>query len=132
MRYIFLTVFLLTSACAMGGPGFRGVEAIKTEYGGSKFTLRIRDNLVEATRTNPEMLPRFETVARKAGIAAQIQTGCRAAWVEGDPTMMLIGLSCNGETPPKKPKRRHMLYCDIDALQGRDGVYSGSLECGKF
>ncbi len=115
----------------MGGPGFRGVEPIRTEYGGSTFLLRVQGNIVEATRTNPEMLPRFETVAKKAGLAAQRQTGCKAAWIEGDAAMMLIGMSCNGEPAPKKPKRQNMLYCDILDLQGREGVYSGSLQCGK-
>ncbi len=132
MRYFLCMVIMSVSACGMGGPGFRGVDPIKTEFEGSKFTLRIRGNIVEATRTNPEMLPRFEAVARKAGIAAQIQTGCKAAWVEGDPAMMLIGMSCAGEKPPKKPKRSRTLYCDILSLQARDGVVAGSLECGKY
>ena len=130
MRLVLVSLLLLT-ACNTAGPGFRGTEAVKTEYEGSKFLLRQRGAIVEATRTNPEMLPRFEIIARRAGIATQLHTGCKAEWVEGDAAMMLIGLSCNGEKAPKKPKRQNMLYCDILDLQGRDGLYSGTLECGK-
>ena len=123
---------LVLAACDMAGPGFRGLDKVERACEGSRFTMRFRGDMVEAIRTSPEMLPRFEAVARKAGLLAQVETGCRAAWVEGDPAMMLIGLSCDGKKPPKKPKRRKMLYCDILHLQGRDGLYAGQMECGKY
>ncbi|WGW04244.1 hypothetical protein [Tropicibacter oceani] len=118
-------------ACDTAGPGFRGVDAREVTYEGSRFTLRLRENMAEVIRTSPEMLPRFENVARRAAIATQIETGCHAAWVEGDPAMMLIGLSCDGERPPKRPKRPRMLYCDLIDLQGRGGLLQGSMTCFK-
>ncbi|WP_089276748.1 hypothetical protein [Antarctobacter heliothermus] len=96
---------------------------------GSRFALRFRGNLVEATRTSPEWLPRFEDVARKAGIAAQIQSGCRADWVEGDPAMMWIGLSCDGGPAPKRMRRPRTIYCDIEDHNQRAGIHAGALTC---
>ncbi|WP_245853324.1 hypothetical protein [Maliponia aquimaris] len=98
---------------------------------GSRFSLRFRGDLVEAIRTSPEAFPRFEAVARKAGIAAQIESGCRAAWVEGDPSMMWIGLSCDGQPAPKMPRRPRTLYCDIDGADLRGGRMTGALTCSK-
>lgn len=101
------------------------------EIEGSRFTLRFQGNLVEATRTSPEWLPRFEEVARKAGIAAQIESGCRADWVEGDPALMWVGLSCDGGPAPKRPRRSRTIFCDIEDLTGRNGTYVGALSCRK-
>ncbi|MFZ7092496.1 hypothetical protein [Primorskyibacter sp. 2E233] len=132
MRFLLLSLILVLCACDSAGPGFRGADKVQVDYEGSRFTLRRRGDVVEAVRTSPEFIPRFEAVARRAAIAAQIETGCHASWVEGDPAMMLIGLSCNGAKAPAKPKRRKMLYCDLYDLSGRDGVYAGAMECGKY
>lgn len=127
-------MILLTglSACDAAGPGFRGAPTVERTVDGSTFTLRFRDSMVEAIRTNPEMLPRFQPVARKAAIAAQVETGCKADWVQGDPAMMLIGLSCNGAKAPKIPKKRSQLYCDLSDFTVRDGTGSGALVCEKL
>ena len=116
--------------CASAGPGFYGAEKRVREVEGSRFTLRFRGPLVEATRTSPEWLPRFEDVARKAGIAAQIETGCRAEWVEGDPAMMWIGLSCNGDRAPKMPRRPCTIHCAIDEPAPRAARHGLALDCG--
>ena len=125
-----LSVFLIIlglAACDTAGPGFRGTDKIVREYDGSRFTMRRKGDVIEAIRTNPEMLPRFQPVARKAGIAAQIETGCKAAWVVGDPSMMWIGLSCNGAKAPRKPRKSKMFFCDLYDVTSR----GGTLECSK-
>lgn len=116
--------------CASAGPGFYGAEKHTREVEGSRFILRFRGPLVEATRTSPEWMPRFADVARKAGIAAQIETGCRAKWVEGDPAMMWIGLSCDGKPAPKLPRRPRTLKCAIDEPTRRGPPRALVLDCG--
>ncbi|MBV2359744.1 hypothetical protein KUH32_08155 [Thalassococcus sp. CAU 1522] len=116
---------LLLMSCDAAGPGFRGADKVVREVDGSRFTLRFRGNLVEAIRTSPEFLPRFPDVARKAAIAADTATGCKTAWVVGDPAMMTIGQSCNGEKAPPKPKRRKSYTCDLFDVR-----YSPALDSG--
>ncbi|XAY81197.1 hypothetical protein ABFK29_00010 [Sagittula stellata E-37] len=122
-----VSLILGLAACDAAGPGFSGAEKVIREQDGARFTLRRRGDLVEAIRTNPEVLPRFRSVAPKAGIAAQRWTGCRAAWVMGDPAMMVIGMDCAGRTPPKMPKRRHTMYCELFAGAG----HSFEMDCHK-
>ncbi|WP_323767209.1 hypothetical protein [Antarctobacter sp.] len=132
MRWLSCVLLLLgLAACDAAGPGFYGAEKRIREVEGARFTLRFQGNLVEATRTNPEWLPRFPDVARKAGIAAQIESGCRADWVEGDPAMMWIGLSCDGKPAPKRPRRPKTIFCDIGDITRRGATYAGALNCRK-
>ncbi len=76
-------------------------HTVEVTQDGSAFTLRRRAAIVEAIRTNSEWLPKFQEVAPKAAIATQAWTGCKAAWVVGDPAMMWIGLSCEGSPAPQ-------------------------------
>jgi hypothetical protein len=101
------------AACDAAGPGFIGAPKRIEQVEGSSFTLRRRGDLVEAIRTNPEVLPRFQDVAPKAGRAAQRATGCRAVWVMGDPAMMWVGLSCDGRDAPKLSPRPQTFVCKL-------------------
>ncbi|CUH74849.1 hypothetical protein [Tropicibacter naphthalenivorans] len=127
MRFTYVFLMLGLAACDAAGPGFRGVDKTVREVEGSRFTLRRQGDVVEAIRTNPEMMPRFQPVARKAGIAAQLETGCIAKWVVGDPSMMTIGLSCDGRKAPRKPRKSRVFYCDLYGITAR----GGALECQK-
>lgn len=129
MRLVSLLLCLGLAACDAAGPGFRGTEKVVRRVEGSTFTLRFRGDMVEAIRTSPEAFPLFQTVARKATVAAQAETGCRADWVQGDQSMVLIGLACDGRKPPKIPRKRSELYCDLSDFTVRDGVGSGALSC---
>ncbi len=121
----FMVLLTGLTACDAAGPGFRGVPKVEREVEGSRFTLRRTGNVVEAIRTNPEVLPRFQPIARKAGIAAQLETGCNAEWVVGDPSQMRVGLSCDGGKPPPKPKGNRLIVCDLY----KSGQGTGSLDC---
>ncbi len=113
MRLFPVILLLGLAACDTAGPGFSGLHKVVREVDGSTFTLRRRGPLVEAIRTNPEMLPRFQTIAPKAGIAAQQETGCTADWVMGDPAMMVIGLACDGQGAPKMPRKPRRFHCEL-------------------
>jgi len=125
MRLFPVILLLGLTACDTAGPGFSGLPKTTHTVDGATFTLRQRGPVVEAIRTNPEMLPRFQSVAPKAGVAAQLQTGCTAEWVVGDPAMMWVGLSCDGQRAPKRPKKPRSFACEL--------FYSGQnvheLEC---
>jgi hypothetical protein len=129
MRLFPLCLLLGLAACDMAGPGFHGAPKLVREVEGSRFTLRFQGDLVEAIRTSPEMLPRFDAVARKAGIAAQMESGCTASWVEGDPSMMWIGLSCDGKAAPKMPRRPRTLFCDLTVVSPESGNLPASVAC---
>lgn len=132
MKYAMVLSLFLLGACDAAGPGFRGVEPTVRVVEGSRFALRFRGDLVEAVRTSPEWLPKFEDVARKAALAAEAERpGCQSEWVEGDPSTLLLGLSCDGARAPKPPKRRGMLLCDLFDANRDGGLYGGSLSCIK-
>lgn len=123
--------FVMLCACDHAGPGFRGLDKVERQVEGSRFTLRRNGAIVEAIRMNSEWLPRFPDVARKAALAAEDVTGCDAAWVQGDPAMVWVGLSCDGAIPPAIPKRHKVLQCDSTDFYSRGGLASGSLSCVK-
>jgi hypothetical protein len=111
---LLIALVLLLAACDSAGPGFGSAPAVQREFDGSRFTLRFAGDLVEVIRTSPEWMPRFETVARKAAFVVEAELpGCRPAWIEGDPAMMLMGLSCDGRKAPRRPKRDRSFFCDL-------------------
>lgn len=116
-------------ACDGAGPGYRGQEKTVIEVEGSRFTLRRRGDVVEAIRTNPEWLPNLAQVGPKAAFAAEQMTGCVPVWLQGDPAMMWVGLSCEGRPAPPMPKRRKVLDCDLTNFHSRGGLGTGSLNC---
>lgn len=129
MRSWLFSLLFVLGACVSAGPAFNSSTKIERRVEGSTFSLRRQGNIVEATRLSPEFLPKFEEVARKAAFAAQAETGCAAKWVDGDPALLRIGMSCNGERAPKKPRRRQSLYCDIEDLYARGDSFAGHMIC---
>lgn len=123
---------LVLCACDTASPAMWQAETVRTQVEGSAFTLHIKDGMVEAVRTSPEVFPRFDAVARKAAFAAQRQTGCDVAWAEGDPAIVLMGLSCNGLPPPPRPKRRKTIYCDVVDVYTRGDLTDAAVECDLF
>lgn len=124
--------FLGLAACNAAGPGFHGVEKTVREVDGSTFVLRFQNDLVEVTRSNPEWMPRFDDIARKAATAAQLESGCRADWVQGDPAMMWIGLSCDGDAAPTMPRRHRSLYCAISHAAAKASDGTPALTCSRW
>ena len=120
-------LFLGLAACDTEGPGFSRSDKVIVTEAGSRFTLRRNGDVVEAIRTSPEMLPKFQDIAPKAGLAAQKQTGCRADWVMGDPAMMWVGLACEGRKPPKIPRRNQTAVCELTYQSGGEVEYT----CGR-
>ena len=112
MRVLCFLILGVLAACNTGGPGFSGIAPERVSRDGSVFLFRRNGPLIEAQRVSPEVAPRFQPVARKAGLAAQAKTGCPVRWVMGDQAMMILALACPGAPePPKMPRTRHW-RCD--------------------
>lgn len=129
MRSWLVLLLVGLGACDVAGPGFTDAPAEKRSFQGSDFVIRHQGSFVKAVRVSPEFLPQFDSVAGKAALLAQIETGCVAKWVIGDPSVVHIGMSCSGKPAPPKPRRRRSLYCDIEDLYARGDSFAGHMEC---
>lgn len=69
---------------------------------GSLFDVRLRGNLAEAIRLNPEYAPRFGPIAGRAAVAMAVVSGCDVPRVLGDQALVT-----------------GVLLCSPDALQGQ-------------
>lgn len=91
----------------MPGPRHFGVVPVRVDQGGMQFDIRIRNSLAEAIRTNAMWRPRMNDVARNGGLAIEQASGCKVAWLRGDPSVLLAGLDCGDDRPvPRKPRGR--------------------------
>ena len=97
-RWFVLSLIALTG-CATPSPHFRSVPATRIEVDGSVFDVRVRGNLAEAVRVNPQYAPRFGPIRARAGFAMEQVSGCRVLVVSGDQAMATGTLSCDGRTP---------------------------------
>ena len=91
-----LLIFLALSltACNTPGPHFRGLPATRITVEGSTFDIRIRDELAEAIRINPEYAPKFAPIRDRAAIAMAQVSGCTVKEVRGDQALMTGLLDC--------------------------------------
>ncbi|WP_316290575.1 hypothetical protein [Aestuariicoccus sp. MJ-SS9] len=130
MRFaLFLLIAL--AACNTPGPQFFGIEPVARSAGGSDFLIRLKGNLAEVIRTSPEWSPKYNEVSRRAAMAVEAESGCQTGWIEGDASLMIMGLSCNGAAPPDKPVRPVSFTCypyRAFSLSGDDPL-DFALEC---
>ncbi len=129
MRILLFFMIIGLGACKHAGPGFRGAPQIEKRYDGSTFTMSRRGNVIEMIRISPEWLPKYPDISRKAALLAEAETSCKAAWVEGDPAMMWVGLKCEGERVPKRPRRPRTVFCEIEDLYKRGESLAGYMTC---
>ncbi|EPX79573.1 hypothetical protein [Salipiger mucosus] len=99
---------------------------------GSTFTIRVRDRMAEVIRTNTEWPARYDAISARAQKAVFLETGCTPEWVTGDPAMMLMGLSCDGEPAPPEPRSRSIACEIMDAHYSERLGGSASLECFRY
>lgn len=131
MKRISLSFVVLAAACNMGGPGFYGVAPVTRKVEGSTFVMRFKDDMAEVIRTNPEFPARYGPISARAQKAVFLETGCKPAWVTGDPAVMVMGLSCHGRPAPKEPRKR-IVSCEIMGSYINDRLGGeATLECTK-
>lgn len=91
-----MALVLTLAACNAPSPHFRGIPATRVAVDGSVFDVRVRDNLAEAIRTNPQYAPRFGPIRDRAGFAMAQVSGCRVIEVSGDQALATGVLACKG------------------------------------
>lgn len=95
----FLILLLLLAACDTPSRHFHGVDPMRIEVDGSQFDVRVRGQLAEAIRVNPEYAPRFGPIRGRAAFAMARASGCVVREVSGDQALALGKLECEGATP---------------------------------
>lgn len=116
---------LALTGCATPSPHFRGVPVTRVEVDGSVFDVRIRDNLAEAVRVNPQYAPRFGPIRARAGFAMAQVSGCRVLTVSGDQAMATGTLSCDGRIPAWTGSAVAVSYSCLEVSQWLDDASGG-------
>lgn len=98
MRYLFFCLALPVCACDTPSWHFRGQEVARVTVEGSTFDVRLRGNLAEAIRINPEYAPRLGQLRGRAAQAMAEVSGCRVDKVLGDQSVMTGLLDCSVAT----------------------------------
>ncbi len=113
--FIILSAICLLVSCDTAGVRHTGVAPIRQEVGGLVFGVRLRNGYAEAVRRNFMWPPRIREVANKGGAAIEQATGCRVAWLQGDPSVLLAGVDCGpGKRAPRKPRKRTLCEGTVD------------------
>ena len=99
MRMLVVTFLLVLAGCNTAGPHFRGLPATRVYVDGSLFDVRVRGDLAEAMRVNPQYAPRFGPIQGRAAFAMEQVSGCDVVEVRGDQALATGILSC-GDRPP--------------------------------
>lgn len=96
MARIHLFCFLCVAACSSAGPYFRDLPATRVTVDGSVFDVRVRGDMAEAVRINPQYAPRIGPLRARAAFAMAQVSGCDVVHVLGDQAQMTGELSCDG------------------------------------
>jgi len=94
MRVPVVICFVLVAGCATETRHFRGVDPVRVSVDGSVFDIRLRGNLAEAIRINPQYAPRLGPLRARAGFAMARISGCQVTGVLGDQAVMTGVLDC--------------------------------------
>lgn len=78
------------------------------------FDIRLENGYAEAIRRNVLWPPRMNEIARNGGRAIESATGCKVAWMRGDPSVLTAGVDCGSGAPPK-PRRKLLCQGSIGA-----------------
>ncbi len=93
--------FLLLAACSGGTPYFRDLPATRVSVNGSVFDVRVRSELAEAVRVNPQYAPRLGPIRDRAALAMAQVSGCPLLEVLGDAAITVGVLGCDQELGEK-------------------------------
>lgn len=98
MRWVALIVSMfVVSGCGQPSAHFSGLPATQVSVGGSDFDIRVRGELAEAIRRNPQYAPRLGPIRARAAVAMQHVSGCKVEHVLGDAAVTLGLLDCDGK-----------------------------------
>ena len=118
---------IVLSSCDTPGPRHMGVTPVRQETGGMIFDVRLRNGYAEAVRRNFVWPVRMNDIANNGGRAIESATGCRVAWLQGDPSVLTAGVDC-GDGAPRKPRRK-LLCSGRVAASDRTGASDLQFTC---
>jgi hypothetical protein len=98
MRVCIVVSILLLAGCVSETRHFRGGDPVRLTVDGSSFDIRLRGNLAEAIRTNPQYAPRLGPLRARAGFAMAQVSGCEVTGVLGDQSVLTGILDCSDAT----------------------------------
>ena len=98
MRVCVVLSIALLASCAAETRHFRGVDPVRVTVDGSGFDIRLRGNLGEAVRVNPQYAPRLGPLRARAGFAMEQVSGCTVTGVLGDQAVMTGILDCDNQS----------------------------------
>ncbi|MEP2717578.1 hypothetical protein [Pseudophaeobacter sp.] len=87
-------LFCTVSSCSDSHSHFAGAEVTRVTVAGSTFDIRLRGNLAEAARINPQYAPRLGPLQAQAAAAMARVSGCDVKGVLGDQALMTGVLDC--------------------------------------
>lgn len=99
MAKILLVFIFLLAGCAGGSPHFMGIEPQRVTVDGSTFVVRIKGDLAEAVRVNPQYAPRMGPIGQRAALAMEQVSGCAVRHISGDQALILGRLDCDKQPP---------------------------------
>lgn len=96
MKQFLLCLLILPwlAGCNQPGPHFRDLPATRISVDGSVFDVRVRAEVAEAMRINPEYAPRFGPIKGRAAFAMEAVSGCKVIKVLGDQALATGVLAC--------------------------------------
>ncbi len=93
-RYLVISLLFLLAACTGGQGHFAGAKLTRVSLEGAVFEVRLRGNLAEAIRINPQYAPRLGPLRALAEEAMAVASGCEVTTVLGDQAVMIGVLDC--------------------------------------
>lgn len=128
-------LFLLLAACNTPSPHFRGQPVTRVQVEGSQFDVRVRGNLAEAIRVNPQYAPRLGPISGLAAFAMSRVSGCDVIGVLGDQALVTGVLSCD-DRPETRAIRSAPMRFDCHELQSwvetLDGRQYYDFDCDPY
>ncbi|MEL7166573.1 MAG: hypothetical protein AAGL96_13975 [Pseudomonadota bacterium] len=97
MRFLGLMVML--AACNTAHPYFRDAPVTTLTIEGSTFDIRVRENLAEAIRTNPQYAPCLGPIRDRAQRGIERVSGCAVKEMRGDQAQLTGILDCGNGGP---------------------------------
>ena len=133
MRIVFLCLLLGVMACSAPSPHFAGIAPTRIAVAGSVFDVRVRGELAESVRLNPQYAPRLGPIAGRAAVAMAFASGCEVRGVLGDQAVQLGQLDCGmGRGPPLRPTPRYDCIEIPSGVERTDGTEYLDYDCSPY
>lgn len=120
-------IVLALAACNTAGSHFRGLPATRVTVEGSVFDVRVRGELAEALRVNPQYAPRLGRLHERARFAMARVSGCDVIRVSGDQAQLTGELSCDVRAPEWRGRAGAPSYSCT-----QQSTWSGDVPGGPF